>query len=68
MTRHAKNPFNTTVDKVKINIQSLVIKLGNSKITLDVEASTAFTRNSWHQEKCLELRLQKGVRNAHFST
>jgi hypothetical protein len=68
MTQHAKNPFNTTVDKVKINTQSLAIKLGHSKITLDVEVSSAFTQNSWHQEKCLELELQKGVRNAHFST
>lgn len=68
MTQHAKNPFNTTVDKVKINIQSLAIKLGNSKITLDVEASSAFTRNSWHQEGRLELKLQTEVRNAHFST
>lgn len=68
MTQHAKNPFNTAVDKVKINIQSLVIKLAHSKITLNVEASSVFTQNSWHQEKCLELKLQKEVRNAHFST
>lgn len=58
MTQHAKNPFNTRVDKVKINIQSLAIKLGNSKITLNVEASPAFTWNSWHQEKSYARRLE----------
>lgn len=67
MTQRAKNPFDTAVDRVKVNTQSPAIKLSNSKITLNVEASSAFTQNSWHRERCLELKLQKEVGKARFS-